>query len=231
MEQLKILNIQIIMQNDYILPNGYLSFSQIMLWESSKESYRKRYYPDIRPEQISNVYMWFGNHVTLAMEKDEDWVKFIPRLSEFEHLFDCTIDGVRLRGAIDQFDYATRHFDEQKTTMTSWSENKIMKHFQLDMYSLVIEHVHGRVDDTCNLLWVGTQKDESEVPSGLSNGQPAISLTGDFKLTPRTISAADRQVARERIVRVAKEIAEDYAAMKHLYNPTDETLQDEIPVS
>ena len=62
-----------------VLPVGHLSFSQITLWLSAKETYRKKYYPDVRPQYTQTIEMAFGNEVTEAMERDEEWTSCPPR--------------------------------------------------------------------------------------------------------------------------------------------------------
>ena len=162
------------------LPKKYLSFSQIELWIKSPESYRKRYYPEIAPPQFTTVYMAFGNEVTEAMERNEPHVAFIPRHKTFELKLEVEVEGVPILAFVDNIDMETIAFNEQKTTMTSWSENKIKKHIQLDIYSLLLQIKFGRVTDECNLVWAGTRKKEhKERKRGFDNNNAMMELTGD----------------------------------------------------
>ncbi len=202
------------------LPRPHLSFSQITLWLDSPESYRKRYYPSETPEAFTNMYMEFGNEVTEAMEKGEEWVAFIPRFETFELKLNVEIEGVPILGFIDNIDLDNVQFNEQKTGMTSWSENKVNKHLQLDLYSLLLQEAFERVTDECNLVWVGTEKHFKTTMMGdikLTSTTLAMRLTGEFKVTPRIITQKERDDMRSLIVKVAREIEEDYTAMKHLY--------------
>ena len=206
-----------------ILPKPHLSFSQITMWLNAKESYRKQYYPKISPQFHSNVYMRYGNEVTEAMEKKETWVAFIPCYDTFELPLFVEINGILIKAFIDNIDMKTLRFREQKTTMTSWSENKINKHIQLDIYSLLLQEKYGKITEKCSLVWVETQKVEAKpvIMDGIEltglGVEPTLSLTGKFKETERIITSEDRDEVRELIVRVAKEISEDYKAMGHLY--------------
>jgi len=203
-----------------ILPKKYLSFSQITLWEKSKDTYRKQYYDPNYQGYPPTVYMRFGNEVTEAMERGEDWVRFIPHEKEFERKLEGVIDGVPFVAYIDTINSLINKFKEQKSTMKRWSKKKIDDHFQLDLYSLFLEYIDGFVEDECDLVWVETRKKEKgEIKKGLSNQGPKIELelTGNFEVTPRVITKEDRQKARERIVRVAREISEDFASLGKFY--------------
>lgn len=204
------------------LPKGHLSFSQIVLWMGkSKETYRKKYYPDVTPQYGQSPAMAFGNEVTEAMENREEWVSFIPHFETFE--FDATrwIDGVKIKAFIDSTDLRIPKFREQKTGVTPWTQNKVNKHLQMDIYSMLLEDIFGTVDDECELIWVKTRKKVKEVDvmghivRAESN---EIELTGEFEVIPRVITKTERDACRALIVRVAYEITEDYRAMKHLYN-------------
>ena len=209
------------------LPKPHLSFSQIILWLTSKESYRKKYYPAITPEYASSIYMEFGNIVTLAMENKEDWVKFIPCFDTFEHnpnnnpeTKTIDVDGVPILAYIDNIDLEKVKFREQKTGMTPWNETKVNKHLQLDIYSLLLQIEFGRVTDECELVWVQTEKKFKSVMMGdieLLGDTFDLVLTGKYEVIPRIITQADRDACRALIVKVGREIEEDYAAMKHLY--------------
>lgn len=204
------------------LPTGYLSHSQIECWLNSKnkDTYRKQYYGGQRFS--GNVYTEFGNKVTLAMENNEDWVSFIPRFPVFERKFIVDIDGIPFKGSIDQFDPATGAFAEQKTVNKKWSDNKIKNHKQFDRYSLAIELMDGYVRDLALFIDVRTAlKKKTTMFNGieLESDENEITLTGEVNVIERIITAEDRRAAYEEIVRVGREIEEDFAAYRHLYQP------------
>jgi hypothetical protein len=203
------------------LPTGYLSHSQMEAWggtDKSKESYRKAYYGGLR--FTGNMYTDFGNKVTLAMARGEDWVAFLPRFSVFERDFIIDVDGIPFKGSIDQFEPGPNAFVEQKTVMARWSDSKIAKHKQFDRYSLAIEMLDGYVQDQAWFLDVRTAVNEKkEMFQGieLSGGSGELELTGEFNMIPRIVTHDDRRQAYEDIVRVGREIEEDFAAVGHLY--------------
>lgn len=205
-----------------VLPKGHLSFSQITLWLMAKETYRKKYYPEKRPHYGQSLEMIFGNEVTEAMEKNEDWVSFIPRYETFEFDASFEIDGVRIEAYIDNIDLKTLHYREQKTGRTPWTQNKVDKHLQFDIYSMLLEEQFGKVPDEHKLVWAKTQKKTKTVP--LADGtvieaeSEEIELTGEFEEIPRLVTKDHRNECRKLITRVAKEISEDYQALRHFYN-------------
>lgn len=207
-------------QHNLKLPKGYLSFSQIDLWLRSPETYRKKYYAGVK--YGTTPAMEFGNKVTLAMEKNEDWVSFIPRHDTFERELTVDFDGIPVLMFIDNMDTKINKFREQKTGKTPWTQNKVNKHLQLDIYSTGLEIHDGFVCDECDLVWVETEHVEVTQEyefKGIKMGgaKKEIRLTGNYKVFPRTITKEDRQRCKELVVRVGREIEEDYAAYKHLY--------------
>ena len=203
------------------LPKPHLSYSQIDLWIKAKETYRKTYYPKVRPHFGQSPEMAFGNEVTLAMERGEKWTDFIPRYQVFEHEFLKPIEGVSIKGAVDNMNPKIIQFMEQKTGRTPWTQAKVDKHKQLDIYSLLLQEEFGRVTDECYLVWVKTEKVKKTIMMGdieLEGESTEIKLTGEYKIFPRIITQKERDTMRALIIQVAREIEEDYAAMKHLYN-------------
>lgn len=210
------------------LPKGHLSFSQITLWLTAKETYRKKYYPKIMPEYGQTPEMIFGNHVTESMERNEEWCAFIPRYDTFEFDASFEIEGVPIKAYIDHFDSQLIKFREQKTGRTPWTEGKVLKHLQMDIYSMLLEARFGKVDDECELIWVPARKKVKTVNvmgHEITSESSEIELVGPCEKYPegyvsfkRYISEKDRYACRELILRVAKEINEDYMAMRHLYN-------------
>lgn len=104
--------------------------------------------------------------------------------------------------------------------MKKWSDNKIAKHKQFDYYSLALEMTFGRVQDLAWFLDARTainQKTEMFQGIELKGGSGELELTGEFNMIERYVDHADRQNAYNEIVRVGREIEEDFAAVGHLY--------------
>lgn len=200
------------------LPKGYLSFSQIDLWLKSPDTYRKKYYGGVN--FAPSVAMVFGNEVTEAMERGEDWVAFIPRYPVFERKLLVEIEGIPVVAYIDNSEPTTNAFREQKTGKTKWTENKVNKHIQLPLYSLLLEIEDGFVTDECILVDVRTRNKTKVYKMGdieMKGESRELELTGEVFETKRIITDEDRAEMRKTVIRVGREIEEDYAAYRHLY--------------
>jgi len=164
--------------------------------------------------------MLFGNTVTEAMERGEEWCAFIPRYPKFEHKMFIEVEGVPIMAFVDNMCPDTIAFKEQKTGRTPWTQNKVDNHLQLDIYSMLLEEEFGKVVDECELVWVKTEKVPKKVMMGdieLEGESTEIQVTGEFEVFKRVITEEDRDEVRKTIIRVAHEIEEDFSAMKHLY--------------
>ena len=207
--------------SEIILPKGHLSFSQITLWLTARETYRQKYYPAVRPEYATSPEMAFGNAVTEAMERNEEWCAFLPRFQTFEFDISGEVDGVKVEAYIDNIDLESLKFREQKTGRTPWTMEKVMGHIQLDIYSVLLEERFKRPAEHSELVWAKTRRKKSIIDvmgHQVEAETSEIELTGEYSVFVRTISKEERAACREMIVRVGREIAEDYAALKHLYN-------------
>ena len=204
--------------HDLKLPKEHLSFSQIDLWLRSKETYRKKYYGGVK--FATTAAMQFGNDTTLAMAANEPHVAYIPRYPRFEREMLVVIDGIPVKAAIDSIDDTINKFYEYKTGKTKWTPNKVAKHLQLDLYSLLLEEEDGFVDDECTLIHIEAENAVKSIEMDghtLEGTSTEIVLTGNVFEFPRIITKEDRAAMRALVVKVGREIEEDFAAYKHLY--------------
>ncbi len=204
----------------YNLPKPHLSFSQIELWIKARETYRKKYYAKDPPQYAQSPEMAFGNEVTEAMERNEEWCAFIPRHKTFEHEMIFDIGGVKILAYIDNIDLETMTFREQKTGRTPWTQNKVNKHKQLDIYSLGLQEKYGKINDKCELVHVMTEKVlKTKMFQGieLESDSYDLKLTGEYTIFERIITQQERDDMKTLIIKVAREIEEDWVANKHLY--------------
>lgn len=148
-------------------PRGYLSWTQINLWQRSPDLYVERYIYGDKEEK--NVRMDFGSKTALALENGEETddeilnalVNLLPKYPKPEHEIRTpfkTNDGtVDLLGKIDSFDPATLRFREYKTGTTIWTPGKAQKHRQLDHYAALIWLEHKKLPPTIHLDWAQTE--------------------------------------------------------------------------
>lgn len=136
---------------------------------------------------------------------------FVPQLDTPEQQIQVDIDGVPIFGFIDSFDPNTRAFYEFKTGRKPWTEDRVAKHLQLDIYSLCIEEIYGSVEDECTLVWLPTEKIDKPKTGLITHEESyGIKLTGEVQTFKRVITDDERKATRELIVRVAKEISDDF---------------------
>jgi hypothetical protein len=211
--------------HDLKLPKEHLSFSQIDLWLRSKETYRKKYYGGVN--FATTAAMAFGNEVTLAMAAGDPQYAFIPRFPRFEREMVVVIDGIPVKGAIDSIDDSINKFLDYKTGRTKWTQAKVNKHLQLDLYSLMLEEEDGFVDEECSIVHVEAENALKSIEMDghiLEGTSTEIRVTGNVFEYKRIITKEERAAMRALVVKVGREIEEDFAAYKHLYIPTPETL-------
>lgn len=163
----------------------------------------------------------FGRKIADELENeiiDRPHLARIPRYSEPEHQIDCSIDGVPFRGFIDSYEPDTHQFLEYKTGRNAWTDKKVLKHLQLPIYSLLIEHEHGHVADKCHLVWIETRFITKTLQMGehtLEAQTRELELTGMFEMFERVITKEEREETKKLIIKVAEEISEDYTSYPH----------------
>lgn len=191
------------------LPKGYLSYSAIDTWIKNPEQYRRRYYEN--EEFPMTPELTFGKKIAELLEVNDPSVAHIPRYNKPEQSIKCTIDEVPVFGFIDDFDTREHRFREYKTGKTPWTEDRVLKHKQLDLYSLAIEAIYGSVVDLCHLVWMQTERVETPHSGRITHAdQYGIKMTGEVKIFPREITKDDRLHMRWLLRSVAEEISNDY---------------------
>lgn len=193
----------------YFLPKPYLSYSAINTFMTSREEFRKRYYLNepmrMTPELI------FGKKVGEMLEHNHDSLSHVLRYDTAEQELRFDVDGIQILGYIDTFDSKKRKVGEYKTGKTPWTQSRVDKHLQLDIYSLGVETIFGSVDDECVLVWLETENIERKQGGRIAHGhQYDIGFTGKVKEFYRTITKEDRENCYNTIIKVAQDISEDY---------------------
>jgi hypothetical protein len=205
------------MQDIYGKNKDYISWSSYNLWKTSRNSYRKRYYDGIpipkTPEMI------FGSKIGRLLEENNKEYRHIPRYEIPEHKIYLEIaPGIKIMAYIDSYDPESCAFIEYKTGhknpkgQDTWNQLKVMRHEQLDFYSLAIQEENKRIQEQCQLVYL-----ETEVGDGIVNYKghqletgKKLKLIGEPKVFYRTIEQWERDLMKENILKVAEEIKEDY---------------------
>lgn len=202
-----------------------LSYSAISLWEKNKDQYRRRYYE--KEPFIDTPEIIFGREVAKKFERgqmgDDPVLSRVLRYEKPEKEIKLLVGDIPFVGYIDSFDPGELRFLEYKTGRSTvgskprWDALSVAKHKQLDIYSLLIKEKYGEVTNLCHLIWIETRwKKETTEFNGhtLESDLRELELTGRIETFPRRIYEWERKKAKENIISLGHEIADDYEAYK-----------------
>ena len=194
-----------------------LSYSGFILWKTSKDSYRKRYYENEKPfETIETI---FGKRLADLYETNDPTMKHVKRYAKTEFTINLEIEGAKFNGRLDTFCPDTFAFLDLKSGHLSkdekipWDKVKVAKLKQLDWYSWLIEEEYGKVKNLCHIVWLETEfkKKTIEFQGHTLEAQVReLELTGKMKKFSRTIQKWQRNKIREEALLAVKEISDDY---------------------
>lgn len=193
----------------YYLPKPYLSYSAMNDFYYNRSRFQDKYYRGI--ESPVTPELVFGKRVGELLEHGDESLAHISHGDVAEKMLKFEVDGVPVLGYIDSFRTEDSFIFEFKTGKTPWTQGRVDKHFQLDVYSLGVEITEGKVNDECMLVWLETQKVEKPMNGRCTHaGAYEIEFTGKVREFLRTITSEDRAAAYDRIVTIAQDISEDY---------------------
>lgn len=199
------------------LPKGYLSYSQMTLWQQNKDLYRQRYYGESK--FIDTPEIRFGKEIAKHLEENK--INGVKRFRKPEHEIKVDLEGYTLLGYIDSFCPRWKKIIEYKTSRTDvkdkWSQVKVQKHKQLDFYSLLVQMKYGSVHNECELIVLETI--DEPIYQGkrqLELKDKNIKLTGRVTTYKRVIEQWERDFMRQEILKVIKEIENDYRHYKKI---------------
>lgn len=213
--------------NEFILQKKktYCSWSQINLWRRARDQYRLKYfYGQNLPFQETPETL-FGKEIAKKLEENHESLAHVPRYSKMEYKIFANIGGVNVLGYLDSFDPEKKQFIEYKTGhvrfdgKAPWSQFEVEKHDQLVLYSLLVEVSEKKVKNKADLIWLETVKKPKTVEFDgniLIGSSYDLELTGRMERFTRIISKDERKWMRNEIIKVWKEIEEDY---ERLSNP------------
>lgn len=202
------------------LPRPYISYSAYNLWKKDRAAFRRRYYDNEKPFETPETI--FGKTIADQLEK----LQVIEGLEVYgtpEHKIEVEYKGIRILGYLDDFDPKGLRFQEFKTGHLApdgrapWDQVKVRKHEQLVWYSMLIEMKYGKVDPVCHLKWLETRfKKKTIVSMGhtLESESRDLELTGLIKVFPRRIFKWERENLKREILKVTKDISDDFEDYK-----------------
>lgn len=225
----------------YNLPRGYLSYSALSLWKSSKDAYRRKYYSS-EDYDLRTPYTAFGKQIAEILEDKEATAAHpilskIPSYETPEYPLEFEVEGVPIKGYVDSFCPESLALIEYKTGIRSkdgkptWNALKVRRHTQLPLYCLGIKTLHGDYDPHTQLVWLETEwaeqcEDTYFNDKTFTTCEPQLRLTGDFKTFEREVSEWELIKMKQDIIKAAEEISEDYTLyQKTVDNSVDTTTQ------
>lgn len=193
------------MNLDKKLPRGYLSWSQVSLWQKDPNLYYQVYVEGL--DMIRTVYLNLGTRLDEAIQSGQDefddptinfLVMMLPRYPKMQHRIEAEFEGIPLVGVLDGFSSLKKKLiiGEHKSGKL-WTQSQADKSDQLTFYSLLVWLIHGRLPDEIYLHWAKTQIKEEE-----------LSFTGDTKTFKTARTMKDIVLMGGRIHKAYKEIAE-----------------------
>lgn len=194
-------------KKNLLLPRGYISWTQLQLWERSKKEYERIYfYGGTVPK---SRYMDFGSEVADDGENgtsEKETVKalnmLLPTYKIVEHKIDAEIKTqqglIKVHGRLDT--YEPTRFRERKTGTVPWTQRKVDGHGQVDFYYMLVFLATGKLPTEAWLDWAETKV----------NDEGGIELTGEHTefMATRTMTDVLRMISRTK--KAALEIAEHY---------------------
>jgi len=215
----------------YNLPKKYLSYSQMSLWQSNREGYRQRYYFD-GPSFVTREIL-FGKRVAHMLENGikDPVLDRVPRYKLMEHRIEVKVGGVPFLGVLDSFSKQRKAIVEYKTGKEAWNDLRCAKANQLVIYSLLTKVKYKKVDPWVRLVWIETRDGKETREFGghtLIGKNNQIEFTGKIQVFKRRISEWQRAKMQKQIIKIAKEISDDYTKLKQecpeLFQQTGEAL-------
>lgn len=189
-----------------ILPRGYLSPSQVDMWETDRPKYIRKYVlgQDI---SFSSKYTEYGNKFGSAMETDEETddelinlaMDIVPKYKFREKVLEVMVeteDGwFIIMGKLDTFQDEPLMMREYKTGGPKWTQARVDKSNQVIHYIAMIYLIYKRLPEKAHLDWLETH---------LVNGD--VKLTGRYEVFEINKKISDILVYLSKVTRIAKEI-------------------------
>jgi len=173
-------------------PKGYLSWSQLSLFERSPDQYYKQYIQGY--SGFNSKYMRLGKRLAEARERRSDpdptidfLAKYMPQYPKREHKIEVNFEGIPLLGKLDGWSPLTLTIGEDKSGK-NFTQRMADKLGQLDMYSTLVWAKHNRKLPVIKLHWAKTIEIDG-----------IIQFTGEFKTYQTTRTLKDIILFSKRI--------------------------------
>lgn len=199
-----------------ILPRGYLSWSQLSCWKTSKERYKREYFE--KSSKLDTKFLRFGKVIAKMIEDGTHHV-LLPNLVVYdqkEHYIKTLIGGrVWVVCYLDGNDPIFNIFGEYKTGKLDkkgnvpWNLAKVQKHDQLTFYALARKAETGSMPEFADLHWIETMEDVKESGTFFGNDSKIVT-TGRIESFRRYFDERELDRMEADIISTALEISAAY---------------------
>lgn len=147
-------------------PKGYISYSQLDLFEQSEKQYIDKYFYNIKPP--STPAMELGSRVSEYLQThNEDIVIYddyhldnaakdilirVPKYEVMEKKIEVSKDGIAMFGYLDTAMDDLSAFREYKTGTTQYTYKSVLKHDQVTFYAMMIYFITGEIPKKISLI-------------------------------------------------------------------------------
>lgn len=194
---------------DLLLPRKRLSYTQMTLWMSNPERYKKQYFEGA--PKLDTRHLRFGQGIA-SMVEDGTWKEQLPDLVVYpvtELEIHTTIAGVPILAYVDNYHPDLNVFREDKTGKIPWTQSKVQKHEQLIFYATALKAFKGTMPPYCHLDWIETMEDEGD-GDFWSRADKKLKLTGKIVSFRRDFDAREIERMEKLVVKTAQEISKAY---------------------
>lgn len=191
--------------NKILIPKGYLSWSQLSLFERSPKEYKRIYI--LGEEQRTSRAMEYGSKLADVLENGDDGedvlisslYSLLPKYKTMEKKIEAETGGIKILGKLDTYCPKTHNFREYKTGKIPWTQRKVDNHGQITFYAMLIFLAYKKIPKDIELIWAETEYIDGE-----------IQATGRIKTFKTKRTLIDIMKFMARVGKVAKQINEIY---------------------
>lgn len=185
-------------------PKGYLSWSQMNLWEKDPNIYYQVYMEGL--DQFRTKYLDLGKRLATGLENGFDEandpifemvITFMPPYPQREFKVEEEFEGIPLVGIFDGWDENNFILGEYKSGK-NWTQKMVDNLGQLTFYTLLIWLKYKRFPEKIYLHWAKT----------IENDEGVLELTGDIKTFITKRSMKDIILFSKRIKNVWQGVCE-----------------------
>lgn len=191
--------------NKFTLPRGYLSPTQLLLWEKDKREYKRVYFEGGVRED--SAYTLLGKKVHKAIELDVrpkeimlEHIKFlVPRYKFKERELKAEYEGIKLLGVVDGMNPPPHSVIADYKTGKKYTQSMVDSNAQLSFYALLFWLINKKLPRELHIVWIPTEMNDG-----------VLSVTGDVQIFRTVRTLTDLALIGKKIKNAAEEISLEF---------------------